>query len=346
VPARRIHLPPDEAPLAETARDLARRKGIVLRESIAGATAWLSLGSDSYAERKNRMSSQTRHDSAQEIRSTHVGPQTLAIWWLGQASLVLRAADVTLYIDPFLSDYPGRMLPPPFSPREAPPADYILCTHDHVDHFDPQTLPGLLEASPGARLIVPRPVVAHALDLGIAAERVVGTQPGEKVTLGTLALHSVPACHGLHAPPARYGFDCIEQEGATLYPYLGYILEIAGMRLYHAGDTVIYDGLVERLRAFAIDIAFLPINGRNYFREQNDIVGNMDEREAADLAAAAGIPLLVPIHYDMFAANLGRPGVLVDYIQRHYPHVSCFLPAYGRRFLFTNMESRSENTHV
>jgi L-ascorbate 6-phosphate lactonase len=289
------------------------------------------------------MSTQSTHDIAQEIRSTHVRPQTLAIWWLGQASLVLRAEDVTLYIDPFLSDYPGRMLPPPFSPREAPPANYILCTHDHVDHFDPQTLPGLLEVSPGARLVIPRPVVAHATDLGIAAECVVGTQPGEKVRLGPVALHSVPACHGLHAPPARYGFDCIEQEGTTLYPYLGYIIEIAGMRLYHAGDTVIYDGLVERLREFAIDIAFLPINGRTYFREHMDIVGNMDEREAADLAAAAGIPLLVPIHYDMFAANLGRPGVLVDYIQKHHPDLSCFLPAYGRRFLLTNMEGTFGN---
>ena len=112
------------------------------------------------------------------------------------------------------------------------------------------------------------------------------------------------------------------------------------MRIYHAGDTVIYDGLVERLREQEVDVAFLPINGRSYFRGQRDIVGNMDEREAADLAAAAGVKLLVPIHYDMFAANQGRPGVLVDYIQASHSGPTCLVPAPGRRFTFLKGDGR------
>ncbi len=151
---------------------------------------------------------------------------------------------------------------------------------------------------------------------------------------------SVPACHGLKAPPAIYGFDFVERGGKHLYRYLGYILDIAGARIYHAGDTVIYDGLVERLREQEIDVAFLPINGRSYFREQKDIVGNMDEREAADLAAAAGVKLLVPIHYDMFAANQGRPGILVDYVQASHCDLSCLIPAAGRRFTFMKGDGR------
>ncbi len=157
---------------------------------------------------------------------------------------------------------------------------------------------------------------------------------------GAITLFSVPACHGLKAPPATYDFGFVEREGKNLYRYLGYILEIAGVRIYHAGDTVIYDGLVERLRELEIDIAFLPINGRSYFREQRDIVGNMDEREAADLAAAAGVKLLVPIHYDMFAANQGRPGTLVEYVQARRSELSCLIPALGRRFTFTKGDGR------
>jgi L-ascorbate metabolism protein UlaG (beta-lactamase superfamily) len=247
---------------------------------------------------------------------------------------------MTIYIDPFFSAYPDRLVPPPFAPASAPPANIILCTHEHVDHFDPQTLPGMAQASPDARFLVPLHLVEQTVALGISAGRVVGIQVGEQLHLGAMTVLAVPASHGLKAPPANYGFDFIEREGEKLYRYLGYIVEIAGVRVYHAGDTVVYDGMVEQLRQQEIDIAFLPINGRSYFREQKDIVGNMDEREAADLAAAAGVKLLVPIHYEMFAANQGRPGVLVDYVHTHHAGLSCLVPASGRRFTFTKGDGR------
>ncbi len=277
---------------------------------------------------------------AQDIAAAQPPPHTVAVWWLGQASVVLRGAGTTVYVDPFFSEYPDRLVLPPFTPATAPPADYVLCTHEHIDHFDPQTLAGLAQASPRALFVVPLPIVEQARALGIRPERVLGTQPDEVVHLGAVTLFSVPACHGLKAPPATYDFGFVEREGKNLYRYLGYILEIAGVRIYHAGDTVIYDGLVERLRELEIDIAFLPINGRSYFREQRDIVGNMDEREAADLAAAAGVKLLVPIHYDMFAANQGRPGTLVEYVQARRSELSCLIPAPGRRFTFTKGDGR------
>ncbi|MBV9614249.1 MAG: MBL fold metallo-hydrolase [Ktedonobacteraceae bacterium] len=286
------------------------------------------------------MKATERRDVALDIVTTQPLPHAVAMWWLGQASVVLRVAGMTVYIDPFLSEYPDRLAPPLFSPGEAAPADYILCTHEHVDHFDLQTLPGMAQISPRVRFVVPLHLVEQVTALGISADRVLGTQPGEELHLGPLTLLAVPACHGLKAPPARYGFDFVEHGGKHLYRYLGYILEIAGVRIYHAGDTVIYDSLVERLREQEIDVAFLPINGRSYFREQKDIVGNMDEREAADLAAAAGIKLLVPIHYDMFAANQGRPGILVDYIQASHSALTCLVPAPGRRFTFVKGDGR------
>jgi L-ascorbate 6-phosphate lactonase len=277
---------------------------------------------------------------ARDIQDAQLPSDVVAIWWLGQASIALRDASTTIYIDPFFSAHPDRLVPPPFAPEQAPPTNYVLCTHEHIDHFDPQTLAGLARTSPQARFVVPLPIVEQVTALGIAPERVLGTQPGETVRLGEITLSPVPACHGLEAPPAAYGFDFVEHEGKNLYRYLGYILEIAGVRIYHAGDTVIYDGLVERLRALDIDIAFLPINGRSYFREQLGLVGNMDEREAADLAAAAGVKLLVPIHYEMFAANQGRLGSLLDYVQAHHPDLACFVPAHGRRFTFMQGDGR------
>jgi len=269
-----------------------------------------------------------------DILNTQLPQDTIALWWLGQAGFVLRSADTIIYLDPFLSEHPARLIPPLLRAEEGAPADLVFCTHEHWDHLDPQTLRGLAKASPRARFVVPSPIVDRVMALNISAERVVGVQPGEEVDLGEVKLFPVPAMHGLSSPPAIYDFGFIEHGQQGLYRYLGFVVEMAGVRVYAAGDTIVFDGLVERLRELAVDIALLPINGRSYFREQLDIVGNLDEREAADLAAAAGVKLLVPIHYEMFAANQGRPGVLVDYVRAYHPELTCYIPAHGRRFTY------------
>ena len=272
--------------------------------------------------------------TAMDILNTQLPPDTIALWWLGQSGFLLRSAQTTVYLDPFLSDHPARLIPPLFRAEEAPPADLVLCTHEHWDHFDPHTLYGLAQASLQARFVVPLSMVEQVTALGISPERVIGVQPDEELSLGEVKLFPVPAMHGLKAPPAVYDFGFVEHDDRPLYRYLGYVIEVAGVRVYSAGDTIVFDGLVERLRRLEADIALLPINGRSYFREQLDIVGNLDEREAADLAAAAGMKLLVPTHYEMFAANQGRPGVLVDYVRAYHPTLTCYIPAHGRRFTY------------
>ncbi|WP_246046387.1 MBL fold metallo-hydrolase [Thermosporothrix hazakensis] len=241
-------------------------------------------------------------------------------------------------MDPFLSPGSDRLVPPPFTAEESPAVDYVLCTHEHIDHLDLPACVTLARRFPQTRFIVPRPIVEQLTVQGIAEERIQGVQPGEELSLGVARLFPVPAMHGLSCPPARYDFGF--EQGGGLYRYLGYVLELEGIHIYHPGDTLVFDGLVEQLRSFDLDIALLPINGRSYFREQKNLVGNMDEREAADLAAAAGVKLLIPTHYDMFVANLGRPGLLIEYVRTVYPQLSCYVPAHGRRFTFTRGDAR------
>ncbi len=272
--------------------------------------------------------------TAMDILNTQLPPDTIALWWLGQAGFVLRSSSSIVYLDPFLSEHPARLIPPLFAAVVGPPADLVLCTHEHWDHLDPQALRGLAQASLQAHFVVPLPIVDQVTALDISPERVMGVQPGEELDLDEVTLFPVPALHGLQAPLAVYDFGFVEHDGKQLYRYLGYVLEMAGVRVYAAGDTLAFDGLIERLRQLEVDIALLPINGRSYFREQLDIVGNLDEREAADLAAAAGVKLLVPTHYEMFAANQGRPGVLVDYVRAYHPALTCYIPAHGRRFTY------------
>lgn len=194
--------------------------------------------------------------------------------------------------------------------KTAPPADYVLYTHEHIDHLDPKTLLGIAQAVPQTYFVVSFPIIERVIALGVASKRVLGVQTLMSFHWGNVKIFPVPALHGLTTPPAHYDFGLVEQDGSYVHRYLGYVIEIAGIRIYHSGDTLIYDGMLEHLRDMHIDIALLPINGRNYFREQRGLVGNMDEYEAADLAAAIGVKMLIPLHYDMFAANRGRPGIL------------------------------------
>ncbi len=86
--------------------------------------------------------------------------------------------------------------------------------------------------------------------------------------------------------------------------WLGYLIEWNGVTLYHSGDNVMYAGYVDILRALPQpDVALLPINGRDWFREQQHLVGNFQPVEAVQLADRLGWELLIPLHNDLFAGN-------------------------------------------
>jgi L-ascorbate metabolism protein UlaG (beta-lactamase superfamily) len=257
------------------------------------------------------------------------------LWWLGQATVALRGARANVLVDPFLSPHPDRLVPPPFAAREVGGLHAILCTHEHWDHFDAEALPELAEASPDAVIVVPEPIADATLALGIDASRVVGAQPERAIELDGLTVHPVPACHGIEVSDA-YTFGRELSDG--LYRYLGYVIDLGGVRVYHAGDTIPFDGLEEQLRELAIDVALLPINGRDPEREAQGIVGNMDPREAAHVAEAAGADVVIPIHFDMFEANLGDPAALLDVVLRDQLAVAVLVPSRARPFLYSRGE--------
>jgi L-ascorbate metabolism protein UlaG (beta-lactamase superfamily) len=254
------------------------------------------------------------------------------IWRLGQATVALRGARANVLVDPFLSPHPDRLVPPPFSPREVGGLDAVLCTHEHFDHFDAEALPELAGASSEAIFVVPEPLVDAVVELGIDAGRVVGAQPERSIELEGLAIHPVPACHGVEAGDA-YTFGRELSNG--LVRYLGYVVDLGDVRVYHAGDTIPFDGLEEQLRELAIDVALLPINGRDAEREAQGIVGNMDAREAAYVAEAAGADVVIPIHFDMFEANLGDPVALLDVVLRDRLDVAVLVPSLARPFVYS-----------
>ena len=276
--------------------------------------------------------------SLTRLASLDLAPSEAALSWFGQASFAARGGGATVLLDPFLSPYDGRLHDSPLRPEDARGVDIVLCSHEHVDHFDAPSLPAIASASPGAVFVLPSPIVDMATEAGIAADRVVGIQPGETIEIAGATIRAVPARHGVTMDDA-YGFG--EELSGGLIRFLGFVVDLGEVRIYHAGDTIHYDGMETLLRDQAVDVALLPINGRDAEREARGIVGNLDHREAAWLASEIRAGLLVPMHYDLFARNLGYPGALVEAVGRDYPDVPVMVPARDRPFVVTGEARRA-----
>jgi L-ascorbate metabolism protein UlaG (beta-lactamase superfamily) len=230
------------------------------------------------------------------------------LWWLGQAGFLVQAGGRALLIDPYLSDflarkYAGklhphiRMMPSPLPPAQARGIDMVLCTHRHSDHMDPETLPAVASLNPACIFVVPRAVRWRALEIGLPAEQVLGMADGEQLeAAGGIA---VDAVHSAHEERVR--------NPAGEDEFLGYIVRAGGVSLYHSGDCVPHEGLVDRLAGRGVDLALLPINGRDQDRRSTGIPGNFTLEEAIRLCEQAGIPSLLCHHYGMFDFNTIDP---------------------------------------
>ncbi len=221
---------------------------------------------------------------------------------LGQVGYKFQFGQTVVYIDPYLSDYVEevegphlrRLVPAPLAPTAVTDADWILLTHAHIDHCDPQTVSRIADASPLSRFLGPAPVLEVLRQQGIPEGRMQLAPESTWLDLADdLRVTAVPAVH-----------PSIERDTDGRAHCVGYVIEHQGRRIYHAGDTSIADELMQRLMELVpIDIAFLPVNERNYFRERRGIIGNMTIREAFGLADEIGVKVLVPTHWDMFEPN-------------------------------------------
>jgi L-ascorbate metabolism protein UlaG (beta-lactamase superfamily) len=274
--------------------------------------------------------------SIERLTSLRLHDGEAALSWFGQASFAARGGSLTVLFDPFLSAYSGRLHDSPLAPEEAIGIDVVMCSHEHVDHLDVPSIGAIANASPSAVFVVPSPIVDMVTEAGVPADRIVGMQPEGWVEVGGLTVRAVPACHGVTMDDA-YGFG--ESLSGGLVRFLGFVVDLGGVRIYHAGDTIHFDGMEDTLAGLAIDVALLPINGRDAEREGRGIVGNLDHREAAWLGSRIGAGLLVPMHYDLFARNLGFPGALVETVGREYPDVPVLVPARDRPFVTTKRTS-------
>jgi L-ascorbate metabolism protein UlaG (beta-lactamase superfamily) len=234
----------------------------------------------------------------------------LVIWWLGQSGFLVKSASRRVLFDPYLSDsltakYKHtdkphvRMTALAIPPGRLRSIDVFTSSHNHTDHLDAETLTAVLAANPTAALVIPEANRAFVAErLGCEEAWPLGLTDGESIAIGDIVIRAVPAAH-----------NEIERDANGRCRYLGFIVRLGGVTVYHSGDTLRYLHMAELLRPFAIDVAFLPINGN---RPERRVAGNMFGDEAAQLAHDIGARLAIPCHYEMFEFNTEPPDLFVE----------------------------------
>ncbi len=226
---------------------------------------------------------------------------------LGQNGFLIFYESLKILIDPYLSNSveildPNnlkRKVPIKFNPNELFDVDWVLITHEHIDHCDPLTLPLLHKNNPNAFFLGPSPVRKKLLEWGISIDNILPLKSNPNLLSNGLEISkhlkvtSIPASH------PTLTFDENNQPHA-----LGWLLQSKNKTIYNAGDTNICDELLLSLKNFPkIHTAILPVNEDNFFRRRKGIIGNMSIREAFEFSSEIGFEEVLPVHWDMFEIN-------------------------------------------
>ncbi len=177
---------------------------------------------------------------------------SIKIKYLGHAGFKISGKKI-IYIDPYDID-------------ETEKADYILITHSHYDHFSPEDVKKIRQES---TVIISRSDVANKLEGDVKV-----VSQGDVLDLDDIKLTAVAAYN-------------VDKEFHKRAFGVGFIVEIDGKRIYHAGDTD-YIREMENKKEFGnIDVALLPIGGTY----------TMDAEQAAKAANTIKPKIAVPMHY-------------------------------------------------
>lgn len=241
-------------------------------------------------------------------------PDQLHLWWLGQSGFLIQWQGRHLLLDPYLSDsltkkYEGtskphvRMTERVIAPEQFDFIDVVTSSHNHTDHLDGETLIPLWKANPDLKVIVPRANVDFAaVRLQVPAERLMSIRADhESISLNQFTVSAIPSAH-----------ETLETDENGEHRFIGLVIQVGQWTIYHSGDCVPYHGLIERLNRWDIDLALLPINGRDPAR---GVAGNFTAEEAAQLGKQIRAGLVIPCHYEMFEFNTVSPDVFAEAAQ-------------------------------
>ncbi len=199
----------------------------------------------------------------------------MKITWIGQAGLLVQTQTLTMLIDPYLSDSVGESNPkmhrriPVDQALFALSPDVILCTHDHADHCDLQTLEHWLKGDRKTDVLGPRSVWERLRAYG-GPHNYILFQPGTSWSFPGLRVTAVKA---EHSDPCA----------------IGVILDDGEKVVYVTGDTL-YNSQIFASLPDKIDQVILPVNG---------VGNNMNFADAARFARACRAAVAIPVHWGL-----------------------------------------------
>jgi len=233
------------------------------------------------------LSNVTAMSLMREILGTEVASEELAIYWLGQNSFILKTSEgtiigVDLYLSRVITTEPHVHAEPPIKPEDVV-VDYAFSTHDHLDHLDPYTVPGVLKRSPKAVFIGTPEGREHFIKLGVPGSQAVGMKPRETLTLRDFKV------------TAYYSID--PREKFTNTTHYGFLYTFPACKVYNLGDSSpgmaeAPQNLLQPVAEAKPDIAMLPV------------IGDYPARTPAQAYTFAKIirpRIAVPMHYGCFA---------------------------------------------
>lgn len=240
-----------------------------------------------------------------EVESYQHDENNFHLWWLGQSGYLLLWKGKRVLLDPYLSDsltkkYAStnkphiRMSERVIDPSLLKNISIVTSSHNHTDHLDGETLIPLIKNNPNIKFIIPEANRAFVCERAqIENDFPIGLNDEESIAVDEFTFYGVPAKH-----------NEIERDENSRCKFMGYVIGFGDWKIYHSGDTLWFDEMVELLKPFKVDVALLPINGNEPSR---GVAGNLDVKEAAVLGKAIEAKLVIPCHYDMFTFNTADP---------------------------------------
>jgi L-ascorbate metabolism protein UlaG (beta-lactamase superfamily) len=190
--------------------------------------------------------------------------------WYAQAAFRWKDSKI-VYVDP------GNWLT-----GDLPPADLVLITHPHGDHFDKPTLAKIV--GPNTTVVGPDAVTKELTG------QVKTVKPGDRIDVGGIKIEALPA---YNTDPARLNFH------PKANNWVGYVFDLGGRTYYHAGDT----DVLPELQTVKADVVLVPIGGGF----------TMSLADAATLVKAQNPKIAVPMHYGYVSAPDGsKVGTAAD----------------------------------
>jgi L-ascorbate metabolism protein UlaG (beta-lactamase superfamily) len=240
-------------------------------------------------------------DLVAEMNSLVSDSKSFYLWWLGQSGFLLQWKGKRVLMDPYLSDsltnkYAAtdkphiRISERVMDPELLKNISIVSSSHNHTDHLDAETLIPVLKNNPGVKFIIPEANREFVADrINCKKEFPVGLTAGQSITVDEFTFHGIPAKH-----------NEIEEDANGNCRFMGYAITFGKHKIYHSGDTLWFDEMIDLLKPFGVDVAMLPINGNDPARK---VAGNLNCEEAAKLGKAINAKCVIPCHYDLFDFN-------------------------------------------